>query len=90
MSPTHAAKGGRRWRYYVSQAILQGREHEAGAVARVSAFAIEQKVAEAVRVALSSPSNLELSATSQRHQQGASRLSHWSEPEQARLASDDA
>jgi site-specific DNA recombinase len=30
MSPSHAAKGGRRWRYYVSQAILQGRKHEAG------------------------------------------------------------
>jgi DNA invertase Pin-like site-specific DNA recombinase len=88
MSPTHAAKGGRRWRYYVSQAILQGREHEAGGVARISAFVIEQKVAEAVRVALSSTSDLELSATSQRHQQGASRLSRSSEPEQ-RLASDD-
>src|SRR5208282_4759613 len=25
MSPSHAAKGERRWRYYVSQAILQGR-----------------------------------------------------------------
>ena len=34
MSPGHAAKGGRRWRYYVSQAILQGRKHEAGSVAR--------------------------------------------------------
>jgi len=27
MSPSHAAKGGRRYRYYVSQAILQGRKH---------------------------------------------------------------
>jgi site-specific DNA recombinase len=27
MSPSHAAKGGRRWRYYVSQAVLQGRKH---------------------------------------------------------------
>jgi site-specific DNA recombinase len=35
MSPSHAAKGGRRWRYYVSQAVLQGHKHEAGSVARV-------------------------------------------------------
>jgi site-specific DNA recombinase len=28
MSPSHATKGGRRWRYYISQAVLQGRKHE--------------------------------------------------------------
>ena len=51
MSPSHAAKGGRRWRYYVSQAVLQGRKHEAGSVARVPALEIEARVAEAVRAA---------------------------------------
>jgi site-specific DNA recombinase len=56
MSPSHAAKGGRRWRYYVSQAILQGRKHEAGSVARVPALEIEARVAEAARAA-SSASN---------------------------------
>ena len=56
MSPSHAAKGGRRWRYYVSQAVLQGRKHEAGSVARVPALEIERRVAEAVRAA-SSASN---------------------------------
>ena len=50
MSPSHAAKGGRRWRYYVSQAVLQGRKHEAGSVARALALEIERRVAEAVRV----------------------------------------
>ena len=49
MSPSHAAKGGRRWRYYVSQALLQGRKHEAGTVARVPALEIEASVTEAVR-----------------------------------------
>ena len=49
MSPSHAAKGGRRWRYYVSQAVLQGRKHEAGSVARAPALEIERRVAEAVR-----------------------------------------
>jgi hypothetical protein len=58
MSPSHAAKGGRRYRYYVSQAILQGRKHEAGSVARVPALEIEARVAEAVRAA---------SAASNRH-----------------------
>src|SRR5271163_1316826 len=53
MSPSHAAKGGRRWRYYVSQAVLQGRNHEAGSVARVPALEIERRVAEAVRAASS-------------------------------------
>jgi site-specific DNA recombinase len=51
MSPSHAAKGGWRWRYYVSQAVLQGRKHEAGSVARVPALEIERRVAEAVRAA---------------------------------------
>jgi site-specific DNA recombinase len=51
MSPSHVAKSGRRWRYYVSQAILQGRKHEAGSVARVSAMEVEGHVAEAVRAA---------------------------------------
>jgi hypothetical protein len=40
MSPSYATKGGRRWRYYVSQAVLQGRKHEAGSVVRMSAFEI--------------------------------------------------
>jgi hypothetical protein len=45
----------RRWRYYVSQAILQGRKHEAGSVTRVPALEIERRVAETVREALSAP-----------------------------------
>jgi site-specific DNA recombinase len=53
MSPSHAAKGGRRWRYYVSQAVLQGRKHEAGSVARAPALEIERRAAEAVRAASS-------------------------------------
>jgi site-specific DNA recombinase len=48
MSPSHAAKGGRHWRYYVSQAVLQGRKHEAGSIARAPALEIEARVTEAV------------------------------------------
>jgi site-specific DNA recombinase len=35
MSPTHANKKGARYRYYVSQALLQNRKAEAGSVAGV-------------------------------------------------------
>jgi site-specific DNA recombinase len=52
MSPSYSAKGERRWRYYVSLALLQGRKHEAGSVARAPALEIESRVAEAVRGAL--------------------------------------
>ena len=45
MSPSHARKAnGRRYRYYVSQAVLQGKSESAGAVRRVSAGAIESVV----------------------------------------------
>ena len=48
MTPTFAAKGGKRWRYYVSQALLQGRKAEAGSCPRVSAEAIEAAVFQAL------------------------------------------
>jgi site-specific DNA recombinase len=37
MSPSESPRAGRRWRYYVSQAILQGRKQEAGSMARLRA-----------------------------------------------------
>jgi site-specific DNA recombinase len=49
MSPSHAAKGGRRWRYYVSRAILTGRKADAGSVPRVPAAQIEKQVFDAIR-----------------------------------------
>jgi hypothetical protein len=45
MSPSHARKAnGQRYRYYVSQAVLQGRQEGAGSIRRVSAEAIESLV----------------------------------------------
>jgi site-specific DNA recombinase len=44
MSPTHANKLGVRYRYYVSQAILQNRKVEAGSIARVPAPEVETLV----------------------------------------------
>jgi site-specific DNA recombinase len=44
MSPAHANKAGRRYRYYVSQALLQGRKADAGSQPRVPAHDFEQLV----------------------------------------------
>ena len=48
MSPTWARKGSKRWRYYVSQAALQGDKSKAGSIVRVPAADVEAVVAEAV------------------------------------------
>jgi hypothetical protein len=49
MGPSHAAKSGRRWRYYVSRALLKGRESDAGSVTRVPAAQIEKQVLDATK-----------------------------------------
>ena len=49
MSPSWARKGPKRWRYYVSQAALQGDKSKAGSVIRVTAAAVEGVVVEAIR-----------------------------------------
>jgi hypothetical protein len=49
MSPSQTRKAARRYRYYLSTALLQGRAGEAGSVARVPAPEIEAIVVGAVR-----------------------------------------
>jgi site-specific DNA recombinase len=46
MSPTWARKGSKRWRYYVSQAALQGDKSKAGSIRRVPAADVETLVTE--------------------------------------------
>ena len=53
MSPSHTNKGGVRYRYYVSQAVLQGKPQPAGSVGRVPAAEIEAFVIAALRNHLS-------------------------------------
>jgi DNA-binding transcriptional LysR family regulator len=48
MSPSWAKKGSKRWRYYVSQAALQGDRGKAGSIVRVPAPYVEALVAEVV------------------------------------------
>jgi site-specific DNA recombinase len=54
MGPSHAAKGGRRWRYYVSRALLKGRKPDAGSVTRVPAARIEKQVFDAIKDVIAS------------------------------------
>jgi site-specific DNA recombinase len=57
MSPTWAGKGSKRWRYYVSQAALQGDKSKAASIVRVPAADVERLVAQAVgRLSLSKAS----------------------------------
>ena len=59
MSPSEAARGSKRWRYYISQAIQQGRKQDAGSLPRISAPHIEGAVRDAIPA--TSASNRELS-----------------------------
>ena len=88
MSPSQAAKGERRWRYYVSQALLQGRKHEAGSVARAPALEIERRVSEAVHAA-SSASDRQRSIGLYSAQRGASGRGTSSDLPAARLSAVD-
>jgi site-specific DNA recombinase len=49
MSPTHSNKGGARYRYYISLAVLQKKPHVPGSVSRVPAAEIEALVVAALR-----------------------------------------
>jgi len=49
MSPSYSIKNGVRYPFYVSAALLKGRKHEAGSVARVSAADIEKAALQVLR-----------------------------------------
>jgi site-specific DNA recombinase len=49
MSPTHANKGGARYRYYISQTVLQKKPQAPGSVGRVPAAELETLVLAALR-----------------------------------------
>lgn len=52
MTPSHANKGGARYRYYVSQAVLQRRSENAGTLSQVPAPELEQAVIQRIRAQL--------------------------------------
>ena len=48
MTPSSAKKGGVRYRYYVSRALIEGAANQAGSISRVSAPALEEAVVQAL------------------------------------------
>jgi site-specific DNA recombinase len=59
MSPSHARKGGIKYRYYLSSALLQGVAEQAGSVCRVPAVDIETLVIKSVRDHLKLPASMD-------------------------------
>ena len=49
MTPSHARKKGKRYRYYLSSPLIQGQAERAGSVRRVPATEVEALVVGAVR-----------------------------------------
>ena len=58
MSPSHSRKASRRYRYYVSQAVMQYRDGDAGDITRVPAPAIEDVVVKRLKELLGTPVEL--------------------------------
>jgi DNA invertase Pin-like site-specific DNA recombinase len=52
MTPTHTLKNGKRYRYYISAALLQGEASQAGRVNRIPAEQVERLIADAIRTRL--------------------------------------
>lgn len=74
MSPSHARKAnGRRYRYYVSQAVLQGQQERAGSIRRASADAIESLVEGTLRKSLSKTTKAEWDGMSIEQRRGRIR-----------------
>jgi DNA invertase Pin-like site-specific DNA recombinase len=75
MTPTHAVKGGRRYRYYVSRPLIIHARADAGEGLRVPAAEIEQIVANRIRRLLVEPANLfEIIKAQTGEQRSAQRL----------------
>lgn len=58
MTPSHVRKGGMKYRYYISSALLQGRAKQAGTVSRIPADEIEALVAKSVRSHFNEPTEI--------------------------------
>lgn len=58
MSPTHATKGKKRYRYYISQAVLKYVERDGGSVLRVPATNVEMVVVEQIKRLLSNSNTI--------------------------------
>ncbi len=70
MSPTHTRKGGRLYRYYVSQAVLKG-GLEACPIRRIPAGEIERAVVDQLRTLLATPEIIVATWKAAREQDGS-------------------
>ena len=59
MSPSHSNTRNRKYRYYVSQAIIQCRRHEAGSISKIPAGEIEKVVTEEIKTFLFNTKNIQ-------------------------------
>lgn len=59
MSPSHSNKKGKRYRYYISQALLQSKKNEAGSVSKIPASEIETVVTEEIKNFISNTKNIQ-------------------------------
>ena len=57
MGPSHTRKKGRKYRYYVSSCLLQGRKELAGSINRIPAAEVESTIATALRKRITRRSN---------------------------------
>jgi len=58
MSPSHSNTRNRKYRYYVSQAIIQARRSEAGSVSKIPAGEVEKVVTEEIKTFLLNTKNI--------------------------------
>lgn len=59
MSPSHSNTRNRKYRYYISQAIIQARKNEAGSVSKIPAGEIEKVVTEEIKTFLFDKKNIQ-------------------------------
>lgn len=59
MSPSHSNKNGKRYRYYVSQALIQHRMQDAGTISKIPAGEIEKVVTQEIKDFVSNQSNIQ-------------------------------
>ena len=58
LSPSHASKSGRRYRYYISESLMRGRKEQATSTGRIPASRLDPVVVDAVLKLLRSRSDL--------------------------------
>jgi len=59
MSPSHSNTRNRKYRYYVSQALIQGRKMEAGSISKIPAGEIEKTVIQELETFLKDTKNIQ-------------------------------